>query len=229
MVQFCTAYKSVLIKHTLYATATTGRLVADSTSMPVTLLLSHKQGRSPADQRPHCLQREIDMVLLFTDPNTTDLRKMPSWWKTIRHCDRQNVPSSPPTWPPPKCSSWACSGAIWIGGRCTGTVPDTKHGPPASGGRFFYAERPSSQKRGKIYGTNQTPDPFRLHGAAARQTGQNGAHDGNSPHHLCPVWLRPPGHPRSSRMLRSFWPRAAARPKTDLPLHQGRQRPGPAL
>ncbi len=39
MVQFCTAYKSVLIKHTLYATATTGRLVADSTSMPVTLLL----------------------------------------------------------------------------------------------------------------------------------------------------------------------------------------------
>ena len=28
MVQFCTAYKSVLAKHTLSATATTGRLVA---------------------------------------------------------------------------------------------------------------------------------------------------------------------------------------------------------
>ena len=44
MVQFCTAYKSVLAKHTLYATATTGRLIADNTGLPITLLLSHKQG-----------------------------------------------------------------------------------------------------------------------------------------------------------------------------------------
>ena len=28
MVQFCTAYKSVLMKHNLFATATTGRLIA---------------------------------------------------------------------------------------------------------------------------------------------------------------------------------------------------------
>ena len=40
MVQFCTAYKSVLTKHNLYATATTGRLIADNTGLPVTLLLS---------------------------------------------------------------------------------------------------------------------------------------------------------------------------------------------
>ena len=31
MVQFCTAYKSILAKHNLSATATTGRLVADAT------------------------------------------------------------------------------------------------------------------------------------------------------------------------------------------------------
>ena len=31
MVQFCTAYKSVLMKHNLFATATTGRLIADNT------------------------------------------------------------------------------------------------------------------------------------------------------------------------------------------------------
>ena len=37
MVQFCTAYKSVLAKHKLSATATTGRLVSEATGLPVTL------------------------------------------------------------------------------------------------------------------------------------------------------------------------------------------------
>ena len=35
MVQFCTAYKSVLNKHNLFATATTGRLIADNTGLPL--------------------------------------------------------------------------------------------------------------------------------------------------------------------------------------------------
>ena len=39
MVQFCTAYKSVLMKHNLFATATTGRLIADNTGLPITLAL----------------------------------------------------------------------------------------------------------------------------------------------------------------------------------------------
>lgn len=90
MVQFCTAYKSVLIKHTLYATATTGRLVADSTGMPVTLL-SHKQG-GHQQINARIAYNEIDMVLLFTDPNTTDPQENAQLVETIRHCDRQNVP-----------------------------------------------------------------------------------------------------------------------------------------
>ena len=49
MVQFCTAYKSVLMRHNLYATATTGRLVADATGLPITLFLAHSQG----GQLPH--------------------------------------------------------------------------------------------------------------------------------------------------------------------------------
>lgn len=44
MVQFCTAYKSILSKHSISATATTGRLVAEATGLPVSLFLSKNQG-----------------------------------------------------------------------------------------------------------------------------------------------------------------------------------------
>ena len=71
MVQFCTAYKSVLMKHNLFATATTGRLIADNTGLPITLLLSHKQG-GHQQINARIAYNEIDLVLLFTDPNTTD-------------------------------------------------------------------------------------------------------------------------------------------------------------
>ena len=44
MIQFCTAYKSILSKHTLSATATTGRMVADATGLPVSLFMARSQG-----------------------------------------------------------------------------------------------------------------------------------------------------------------------------------------
>ena len=91
MVQFCTAYKSVLIKHNLYATATTGRLIADNAGLPVTLLLSHKQG-GHQQINARIAYNEIDLVLLFTDPNTTDPWDDAQMIETIRHCDRHNVP-----------------------------------------------------------------------------------------------------------------------------------------
>lgn len=91
MVQFCTAYKSILIKHNLCATATTGRLVADNTGMPVTLLLSHKQG-GHQQINVRIAYNEIDMVLIFTDPNSKDAMEDSQLVETIRHCDRQNVP-----------------------------------------------------------------------------------------------------------------------------------------
>ena len=91
MVQFCTAYKSVLAKHNLFATATTGRLIADSTGLPVTLLLSHKQGgHQPINAR--IAYNEIDLVILFSDPNTIDPWDDGQMLETIRHCDRHNVP-----------------------------------------------------------------------------------------------------------------------------------------
>ena len=91
MVQFCTAYKSVLVKHDLYATATTGRLIADNTGLPITLLLSHKQG-GHQQINARISYNEIDLVLLFTDPNTTDSWDDSQMVETIRHCDKHNVP-----------------------------------------------------------------------------------------------------------------------------------------
>ncbi len=93
MVQFCTAYKSVLAKHNLYATATTGRLIADNTGLPITLLLSHKQG-GHQQINARIDYNEIDLVLLFSDPNGTDPWDDSQMIETIRYCDKHNVPSA---------------------------------------------------------------------------------------------------------------------------------------
>ena len=92
MVQFCTAYKSVLGKHSLFATATTGRLIADNTGLPITLLLSHKQG-GHQQINARIAYNEIDLVLLFSDPNATaDMWEDSQMIETIRYCDKHNVP-----------------------------------------------------------------------------------------------------------------------------------------
>ena len=91
MVQFCTAYKSILSKHTLFATATTGRLIADNTGLSMTMLLSHKQG-GHQQINARIAYNEIDLVLLFTDPNSNAPYDDANMIETIRHCDKQNVP-----------------------------------------------------------------------------------------------------------------------------------------
>ena len=91
MVQFCTAYKSILAKHNLSATATTGRLVAEATGLPVTLFLSHSQGgHQQVDAR--IAYNEIDMVLLFSDPNGMDPWEDQQIVQTIHLCDTHDVP-----------------------------------------------------------------------------------------------------------------------------------------
>ena len=90
MVQFCTAYKSVLSKHELFATATTGRLIADHTGLPITLLLSHKQG-GHQQINARIAYNEIDLVVLFSDPNDQDPWEDAQTMETIRACDTQNV------------------------------------------------------------------------------------------------------------------------------------------
>ena len=91
MVQFCTAYKSILSKHSLSATAATGRLVSEATGLPVTLFLSKSQGgHQQIDAR--IAYNEIDLVLLFTDPNNSDPWEDQQVVQTLHLCDAHNVP-----------------------------------------------------------------------------------------------------------------------------------------
>ncbi|MDD7772019.1 MAG: methylglyoxal synthase [Faecousia sp.] len=91
MVQFCTAYKSILAKYNLSATATTGRLVAEATGLPITLFLAHNQGgHQQVDVR--IAYNEIDMVLMFTDPSSKDPWDNQATLQTLYLCDAHNVP-----------------------------------------------------------------------------------------------------------------------------------------
>jgi len=89
MVQFCIAYCGVLSKHTVCATNTTGRLVAEATGLPVRLFLSHAHGGSQ-QIGARIAYNELDMVLCFDDPNTKE--PSPDIIYISRLCDQNNVP-----------------------------------------------------------------------------------------------------------------------------------------
>ncbi len=91
MVQFCTAYKSILSKHNLSATATTGRMVAEATGLPVSLFLARAQGgHQQVDAR--IAYNEVDMVIIFSDPNDNDPWEDQRIMQTLRLCEMHNVP-----------------------------------------------------------------------------------------------------------------------------------------
>ena len=89
MIQFCIAYCGILSKHTICATNTTGRLVAEATGLPVQLFLSHEHGGiEQIGQR--IIYNEIDMVLFFNSPLDHEMDKDILY---ISHlCDQHSVP-----------------------------------------------------------------------------------------------------------------------------------------
>ena len=89
MVQFCIAYCGILAKHDLSATATTGRMVTEATGLPTSLYLSRDHGGSQ-QIGARIAYNEIDMVLFFSDPKTTDLTADLNY--ITRLCDQYNVP-----------------------------------------------------------------------------------------------------------------------------------------
>ena len=90
MVQFCTAYKAILVQHNLYSTAGTGDLVEETTGLPVQKFLSGTQG---GDQQigARIAYNEIDLVLFFEDPITA-MPYEPDVSSIIRLCDAHTIP-----------------------------------------------------------------------------------------------------------------------------------------
>ena len=80
MTQFCIAYCGILSRHNIYATGTTGKMVAEATGLDITRFLSGKQGGD-----------EIDVLLLFRDPLTAKPNE-PNEATLLRLCDVHNVP-----------------------------------------------------------------------------------------------------------------------------------------
>ncbi len=90
MVQFCIAYCGILNHHNLYATGTTGKMVAEATGLEIHNFLSGPQGG--AEQIcSHIAYDEIDMVLLFRDPISAKEHEI-NELDMLRLCDVHNVP-----------------------------------------------------------------------------------------------------------------------------------------
>ena len=66
-------------------------LVAEATGLPVPLFLSHSQG-GHQQVNARIAYNEIDMVLLFSDPNGMDPWEDQQIVQTIHLCDTHNVP-----------------------------------------------------------------------------------------------------------------------------------------
>jgi methylglyoxal synthase len=92
MTQFCIAYCGILSRHRIFATGTTGKLVADATGLDITRFLSGSQG---GDQQIGSLIacNEIDMLLIFSDPLDPKEHE-PNVNSLLRICDVHNVPAA---------------------------------------------------------------------------------------------------------------------------------------
>jgi methylglyoxal synthase len=92
MTQFCIAYCGILSRHKLFATGTTGKLVADATGLDIIRFLCGAQG---GDQQIGSLIacNEIDMLLIFSDPLDPKEHE-PNVNSLLRICDVHNVPAA---------------------------------------------------------------------------------------------------------------------------------------
>ena len=92
MVQFCIAYYGILCRHNLCATATTGRLVSEATSLNVVKVLSGTHGGTQQIASRIGLN-EIDLLLFFRDPlfhhnRDSEMAEM----DLLRLCDIHSIP-----------------------------------------------------------------------------------------------------------------------------------------
>ena len=90
MIQFCTAYCNIFKKHTLLATATTGRLISEATGLRIYCFLPGSHGgMEQIMARIAC--DEVDLLLFFRDPLRAGPDE-PSSIDILRLCDVHTVP-----------------------------------------------------------------------------------------------------------------------------------------
>lgn len=90
MVQFCIAYCGILSRHSLCATGTTGKLVAEATGLEIQRFLSGKQGGAQQiAARIAC--NEIDLLMFFRDPLSPKPHE-PNEVNMLRLCDVHSIP-----------------------------------------------------------------------------------------------------------------------------------------
>lgn len=83
--QFCTAYSAILSRNNVIATGTTGRMLAQTTGLPVHCYLSGKLGGvQQITSRVAC--DEVDLVLFFRDPLKADAASLTEQ-NLLRLCD----------------------------------------------------------------------------------------------------------------------------------------------
>ena len=90
MQNFCIAYRGIMVKHTLYATGTTGRLIEEVTNLNIHKLLTGHLGgmQQIGAQIEH---NEIDLVIFLRDPLNPKVHE-PDANALIRLCDMHNIP-----------------------------------------------------------------------------------------------------------------------------------------
>lgn len=90
MIKFVTDYKSAFEGHELYATGTTGKLIADHTGLSVHCFLSGPLG---GDQQigSKVAAGEMDMVIFLRDP-LTSMPHEPDVSALLRLCDVRDIP-----------------------------------------------------------------------------------------------------------------------------------------
>jgi len=90
MENLCIAYRQILIKHSLFATGTTGRLIEEASNLSVHKYLSGHLGgeQQLGSQVAH---NDIDLVIFLRDP-VAQKHDEPDINSLMRLCDIHNIP-----------------------------------------------------------------------------------------------------------------------------------------
>ena len=90
MIQFATAYKTILEEHEIFATGTTGLRIAEATGLKVYRFQSGPLG---GDQEIGAMiaQNKMDLVIFFRDPLTAQPHE-PDVTALLRLCDVYSIP-----------------------------------------------------------------------------------------------------------------------------------------